>query len=346
MQAALISSQQGLFDYDALEVIHRLPIQQAEGEIATLFHRSVRNFIKIGQKLREVHHRFSTVDLFSAWFEARFGQSQRTAYNLMKLADKFKDADDDVIAKIGLSTLYELAAASVPESARQSALQLAGDGHQVTPEIADALIEQAKQEEATAQSDLFAAEPEPEQAAEIAQDATADDEKCLCGHGWDDHEDASDCKFCNCKCYQTERADHSNVETLAEVTETTTTKTQTKAIVEAAPDPIAQMKGEADILFNAATINLAITIFPQKSDDRDCMVWLKSGEVSVQSMCKYSQIQDALATFTLAQQMLALKVQLYENAEAKKKAGKTPVTTAKASTKTTKTSTTKAKGTK
>lgn len=375
----LATTQQDLFDYERLEVIHRLPIQQAETEITTLFNRSVRNFIKIGAKLREVHHRFPTVELFTGWFQAKFDGSQRTAYNLMKLAERFSDVSDEAIANIGLSTLYELAAASVPESARQAALQLASDGHQVTTEMADAIIEQSKQAEATAQSNFFSAETNPvydeiplclcghradrhpngdcddcvcEQydEAEAGQDDVSIHKRitdepspetqyllgpdCLCGHSPANHPESSGCDACACECYETERVNRANVETLAEVTETTTT--QTKTIVEAAPtpDPIAQMKGEADILFDAATINLAITVFPKKNDDRDCMVWLKSGEVSVQSMCKYSQIQDALATFTLGQQMLALKTQLWENAEAKKKANTTPVTTAKTTTKT------------
>lgn len=370
--------QLSLFDYDALELIHRQSIQRATEEIRVLFRRSVQNYIKIGSKLKENHRRFPTVELFTGWFQSEFQGSQRTAYNLMQLADRFGDVDDETIAKIGLSTLYELAAASVPDSARQAALQLAGDGHAVTTEMAGAIIEQAKQAEETVQNSLFAVEPEDDVAVclcghradrhevdgvcdecpcEAYEEAPAggDDVSihkqvtaatsasllqageqtiavgksgvCLCGHTANEHEDASNCKICNCECYETERVNHANVETLAEVTETTTTKT--KILVEAAPvEPPVAVKGEGDILFEQTTINLAITIFPKKGDDRDCMVWVKGGEVSVQSMCKASQLQDAFSVFTLAQQLLALKTQLLENAEAKKKIGKTSVTTA------------------
>ncbi len=338
---AAITTQQQLFDYDALEAIHRQPIQRATEEIRVLFRRSVQNYIKIGGKLKENHRRFPTIELFTAWFQSEFQGSQRTAYNLMQLAERFGDVDDETIAKIGLSTLYELAAASVPDSARQAALQLAGDGHAVTTEMADAIIEQAKQAEETVQNSLFAVEPEDDVAV------------CLCGHTANQHEDASNCKICDCECYETERVNHANVETLAEVTETVTTKTKT--IVEAAPpertlkDVGKLIKAEGDILFEQTTINLAITIFPtpKGGDDRDCMVWVKGGEVSVQSMCKASQLQDAFSVFTLAQQLLALKTQLLENAEAKKKIGKTSVTTAAtAKPKTTTKTTTKTKGKK
>jgi hypothetical protein len=390
----LATTQGQLFDYNALEAINRLPIQQAETEITTLFNRSVRNFIKIGQKLREVHHRFPTVELFTAWFEAKFNGSQRTAYNLMKLAERFCDVSDEAISNIGLSTLYELAAASVPESARHAALQLAGDGHQVTSEIADTLIEQAKQREADAQGSFFAAAPEPE--ANLAYEeipvclcghradrhANVDCEDCpceqfdeapagqddvsiykfvspvkldtrpfcLCEHTQDDHEDGlTNCKFCNCDCFQSERADHSNVETLVEQTETTTVEVlpPVKLTKQAKEDVGAQMRGAADLLFESRKITLQVVLQPKKGDDRDCMLALWEGsEFPFNSMCKWSQISDALTiNMPISSLILAMKADLVEKADAAKKVTPQPAApaAAKAVKKTTKTTKTKGK---
>lgn len=336
----IATTQQQLFDYEALEVIHRQPIQRATEEIKILFQRSVSNYIKIGGKLKESHRRFPTVDLFTDWFRAEFNGSQRTAYNLMRLYDRFGEADEGTMKNIGLSTLYELAAESTPDAAREAVLKLAA-AKPVSSEVAAEIIEQTKEAEESALGTLFAGgdtEPETGPDATIEAQPDTDTALCLCGHAWDDHDEATDCRKCTCECYEIEDdADRSTIETLIEQTETTT-KTVVASAPVTAPAPAA-VKGEGDILFEKATIQIVLTVYPSKAGERDVLVSVKADDQQPEfEYVEFSQIMDIFTNFTLQKQVLAAKNRLVESAAKKKTAPAKPATASKTTTsKTTKT---------
>lgn len=328
--------QIALFDYERLEVQHREPIRVAAEEIRHYFRGAVESYIKIGAKLKEVQPLFPSIKAFDAWFEVEFRGSQRTAYNLIRLHDQFAQVENHLMEQVGLGVLYELAANSVPQAARETVLKLAGDGKKVTKPIARTIIEQAKAAEAAQQTSLL----EPGEDAAPAEDAP---EVCLCGHFYEEHEEgAANCKECTCECYEIEKVDRSNVETLVEQTETIT-ETTTVETVAVVPAPVAaperDIAGQAQLLFEAATINISLTIYPQKGDDRDCLVSLRAGNgLPLSDLIKYSQITDIFRNYTLAKQILALKADLVAEDEARKaKPAPKPAST----TKTTKTTTTK-----
>ena len=132
-----------------------------------------------------------------------------------------------------------------------------------------------------------------------------------------------------------------NTEVLVEKTETTTVEMlpPVAPIKQDKEDVGAQLRGEADLLFESRKITLQIVIQPQKGDDRDCVLalWAAGDEFPQNQLCKWSQIGDALTSNQKINSLiLALKTELLEKAEAAKKKPTKPVAPpAKPATKTT-----------
>lgn len=367
------TAQQSLFDYEQLEERHRVPIQRATTEIREFMRRTVVNCIKIGERLNDVRNRFPTADAFTAWFKAEFNGSQRMMYNLMKLHERLGDVDTATLENVGLSTLYELVADATPEDARQAVLQIAGDGHKVTSEMAKTIITETKQAERSRQTSLLDAPTEAEllagddddipvclcghkadrhanmncddctceqyEEAEAGEDAVSIHKKitspvkldtrpfCLCEHAQEDHEEGvSNCKFCNCDCFQSERADHSNVETLIEQTETTTITENVPAVslhkpVGSAP-PSASLKGEADIEFEKVTVRIVLTIYPRKGkEERKVLIQGDANSGTPQfEYADWSQVEDVFVNHKLGAALLSVKNSLAAKAKPVKKA--------------------------
>lgn len=366
------SGQQSLFDYNQIEEVHRDPIQRAAVEIRVHFKRAVSSYIKIGKILNDIHYRFPSIEALGNWFAAEFQGSQRSAYNLMGLARKFEAVEEAVLERIALAALYELAANSTPDVARQNVLQLAGEGHEITKTTARTIIKQAKDIEAEQQTSLLdyaeqipvclCGHPADHHADVDCEDCTceqfeeapaglddvsiheqiiqqtADGVKCLCGHDADAHEEMTNCKECPCECYEVERVVRENTQVLVEQTETTTIEIlpPVKPTKQAKEDVGAQLRGEADLLFESRKITLQIVLQPKKGEDRDVVLALWEGtEFPHNEMCKYSQISDAIeSNQKINSLILALKSELLEKAEAAKKA-KPVASPAKPATKTT-----------
>ena len=83
--------QMGLFDYGALDASTCEFVQDRTERIKTLVKRSGQDIIDIGQSLIEVKERLDHGQ-FLAWLEAEFHWSERTARNLMAVAERFKSA--------------------------------------------------------------------------------------------------------------------------------------------------------------------------------------------------------------------------------------------------------------
>lgn len=75
-----------------------------------------------------------------AWIEEEFGWGERSARNFMAVAEQFKSANFADL-NFSPSALYALAAPSVPEEARQEALDVAESGDEVTHAVAQEIIE-------------------------------------------------------------------------------------------------------------------------------------------------------------------------------------------------------------
>src|SRR5262249_1572372 len=80
---------------------------------------------------------------FGPWLRAEFGWSERTAQNFMSVAERFKSAK---IADLPIqpSAAYFLAAPSVPDEARQVAVEKAEAGEEITGATARESVAEAK----------------------------------------------------------------------------------------------------------------------------------------------------------------------------------------------------------
>jgi hypothetical protein len=78
------------------------------------------------------------------WLRAEFGWSERTARNLMAVAEQFGETAKNADLPIQPSAAYLLAAPSVPDEARQVAVEKAEAGEEITVATAREIVAEAK----------------------------------------------------------------------------------------------------------------------------------------------------------------------------------------------------------
>ena len=116
------------FDYSGLDAKTLHFVQEQTEEIRSLIKRTAQDIIKIGQKLIEVKKRLE-YGQYRKWIEAEFNWSKSTANSFENVARQFADVQNlDIFAP---SALYELAAPSTPESAREEAIARAQSGEKI-----------------------------------------------------------------------------------------------------------------------------------------------------------------------------------------------------------------------
>jgi Protein of unknown function (DUF3102) len=119
------------FDYTDLDAPTSQFVQQQTGEIRGLMKRTANDIVEIGQKLVNVKEKLGH-GRFGSWLEAEFDWSIQTAKRFMNVAAVFQNqqiVDFDFIAP---SALYELAAPSIPDAARNEAFARAKAGESIT----------------------------------------------------------------------------------------------------------------------------------------------------------------------------------------------------------------------
>ncbi len=121
------------FDYSSLDAETLYFIQEQTGEIRTLMKRTAQDIINIGQKLIEIKKRLG-YGQYRKWIETEFNWGKSTANSFENVARHFADVHNlDIFAP---SALYELAAPSTPESARQEAMAKAQAGEKIGYKLA------------------------------------------------------------------------------------------------------------------------------------------------------------------------------------------------------------------
>ena len=161
----LPTSDSGEFDYSALDTEARILVQQRASEIKSLMRRTVQNIIEIGNKLTEVKAQLGYGN-FTRWLEHEFEWQERSARNFMRVAEVFKTAnfaDLDFAA----SALYLLAAPSIPEQVRETAMTLASQGRTITYSKAKEIIDQYKQSQQASQAQNMDNNTEADEAGAI-----------------------------------------------------------------------------------------------------------------------------------------------------------------------------------
>ncbi len=125
------------FDYTILEPEAYQVVKVQTGEIRALMKLSFESIIQIGQKLKLVKQHLGHGH-FRTWLESEFDWSIWTATKFMQVAERFDETSFSGL-DIAPSALYELAAPSTPEAARDEALARAASGESISYTTAKAL---------------------------------------------------------------------------------------------------------------------------------------------------------------------------------------------------------------
>lgn len=118
------------FDYGRLETDGRKVAQAAAKSIRARMARTAEDLVAIGAELRRVKASLGH-GVFLKWIDAELGISDRTARNLMRVAETFADKAE-TISDFAPSVLYALASPSTPETVRELVAERATAGEPVT----------------------------------------------------------------------------------------------------------------------------------------------------------------------------------------------------------------------
>jgi hypothetical protein len=118
------------FNYDGLETKVADKIRTAADRIRQRIKKTVEDIIEVGNDLLAVKKTLPHGQ-FLPWLKAEFGWSERSAQNFMSVAEQFKSAK---IADLPIqpSAAYLLAAPSIPDEAREKAVEKAEAGEEIT----------------------------------------------------------------------------------------------------------------------------------------------------------------------------------------------------------------------
>jgi len=130
------------FNYDQLETKLADKVRGAADRIRERIKKTVEDIIEVGNDLLAVKEAL-THGQFLPWLKAEFGWSERSAQNFMSVAEKFKSAK---IADLPIqpSAAYFLAAPSVPDEAREKAVEKAEAGEEITFAAAREIVAEAR----------------------------------------------------------------------------------------------------------------------------------------------------------------------------------------------------------
>jgi gas vesicle protein len=130
------------FNYDLLETKLADKLRNAADRIRERVKKTVEDIIEVGNDLLGIKEALPHGQ-FLPWVKAEFGWSERTAQNFMSVAEQFKSAK---IADLPIqpSAAYLLAAPSVPDEARQKAVEKAEAGEEITFAAAKEIVAEAR----------------------------------------------------------------------------------------------------------------------------------------------------------------------------------------------------------
>jgi len=143
VQTALVVSS---FNYDLLEAKVAEQVRSSAETIRQQVRNTLENAIKIGEELLAVkgalHH-----GQFLPWLRAEFGWAERTARNFMAVAEQFGKSAIIADLPIAPTAAYLLAAPSVPDEARQVAVEMAEAGETISVKVAKKIVAETKKEQ-------------------------------------------------------------------------------------------------------------------------------------------------------------------------------------------------------
>jgi hypothetical protein len=119
-------------------------VRSSAEKIRRTVQKTIGDIIEVGQELLAVKEAVGHGH-FGAWLKAEFGWTERTAQNFMSVAERF-GANPKLISDLTIqpTAAYLLAAPSVPDEARQVAIEKAEAGEAITTAVAKEIVAQAK----------------------------------------------------------------------------------------------------------------------------------------------------------------------------------------------------------
>ncbi len=130
------------FNYDLLESKLADKVRSAADRIRERVKKTVEDIIEVGNDLLAAKEALPHGQ-FLPWLKAEFGWSERSAQNFMSVAENFKSAKI-ADSPIQPSAAYLLAAPSVPDEAREKAVEKAEAGEEITFATARKIVAEAR----------------------------------------------------------------------------------------------------------------------------------------------------------------------------------------------------------
>jgi gas vesicle protein len=130
------------FNYGLLETKLADKVRSAADRIRERVKKTFEDIIEVSNDLLAVKEALPHGQ-FLPWLKAEFGWSERSAQNFMSVAEQFKSAK---IADLPIqpSAAYLLAAPSVPDEAREKAVEKAEAGEEITFAAAREIVAEAR----------------------------------------------------------------------------------------------------------------------------------------------------------------------------------------------------------
>jgi hypothetical protein len=119
------------FNYDLLEAKVADLVRSRPDRIRERVKKTVEDIIEVGNDLLAVKEALEHGQ-FGPWLKGEFGWSERTARNLMAVAEQFGKSAIIADLPIQPTAAYLLAAPAVPDEAREDAIEKAKAGEQIT----------------------------------------------------------------------------------------------------------------------------------------------------------------------------------------------------------------------
>jgi hypothetical protein len=132
------------FNYDLLEAKTAEKVRSTANRIREKVKRTIEDLIDVGNDLQAVKEVLPHGQ-FGPWLKAEFGWGERMAQNFMSVAERF-GPKTEIIADLTIqpTAAYLLAAPSVPDEARDKAIERAEAGEQITAAVAKEIVVQTR----------------------------------------------------------------------------------------------------------------------------------------------------------------------------------------------------------
>lgn len=124
--------------YEGLSAVQARRVQDATREIHVSGRIAARAMVAAGKRLKEIRDILSQTGQWRRWLELEFGGSHDTADRLIRVADKFGSVD--AITSFKKGALYFLSQETIPQAAREQAIERAESGETITRQMAEQIV--------------------------------------------------------------------------------------------------------------------------------------------------------------------------------------------------------------